>query len=239
MIDAVAKKAADDFIKHYLSIKTRTKNQEIVPAPPPFPLLDLFLQIGNSYKEEIQGFVFQDRAFESEEDKDIEKHLKSHVRIMERSYPSPKNWNKLSSQMFQKGMKALRVKMLDFYLNLAASDPLEFFAPEEMNTEGNIFHGPLPAAWIVATLCMGSIHLFYKIELQPNCLNVQTFADMQGNDDEFLVTTLGAPSPAWINMPATPSSSLTPSTFERMPKTDTSTTLCYLFRSNSRPRKRT
>ena len=61
--------------------------------------------------------------------------------------------------------------MRDFCFNLAVSYPFELFAPEEMDTEGNIFHVPLPAAWIAATLCMGSIHLFYNIELQANCLN--------------------------------------------------------------------
>ena len=86
--------------------------------------------------------------------------------------------------------------MRDFCLNHAASDPLELFAPEEMDTKGNTFHGPLFAAWLAATLCMGSIHLFYNSELQANRLNAQTFADMQDGDDEFLVPTLGTPSPA-------------------------------------------
>ena len=93
--------------------------------------------------------------------------------------------------------------MRDFCLNHAASDPLELFAPEEMDTEGNIFHGPLPAAWLAATLCVGSIHLFYDIALQANRLSAQTFADMQDDEDEFLVPTLGTPSPAWTNMPRT------------------------------------
>ena len=60
--------------------------------------------------------------------------------------------------------------MRDFCLNLAASDPLELFAPEEMDTEGNLFYGHLPAAWLAATLCMGSIYLFYEIQLQANRL---------------------------------------------------------------------
>ena len=35
---------------------------------------------------------------------------------------------------------------------------------------------------------MGSIHLFYDIQLQANRLSAQTFADMQ-DDDKFLVPT--------------------------------------------------
>ena len=78
--------------------------------------------------------------------------------------------------------------MRDFCLNLAASDPLELFAPEEMDTKGNLFYGHLPAAWLAATLCMSSIYLFYDIQLQANCLSAQTVADML-DDDEFLVPT--------------------------------------------------
>jgi hypothetical protein len=36
--------------------------------------------------------------------------------------------------------------MRDFGLNLAASDPLSLFAPEEMDPEGNLFHASLSAA---------------------------------------------------------------------------------------------
>jgi hypothetical protein len=49
--------------KFYLDILTNSKNQEIVPAPLAIPLSDIFLQTFDSYKEEIQGFSFQDRAF--------------------------------------------------------------------------------------------------------------------------------------------------------------------------------
>ena len=97
-------------------------------------------------------------------------------------------------------MDDIGVAMRDFCLNLAASNPLKLFAPEKMDTEGNIFHGHLPAAWLAATLCVGSIHLFYDI--QANCLSAQTFADsMQDNDSEFLAPTLGNPSPAWTHIP--------------------------------------
>ena len=60
-------------------------------------------------------------------------------------------------------MKPLGVEMRDFCLNLATSDPLELFVPEEMKIEGNIFHGPLPTAWLAATLCMGSVYLYYDM----------------------------------------------------------------------------
>ena len=99
-------------------------------------------------------------------------------------------------------MDDIGVTMCDFCLNLAASNPLELFAPEEMDTEGNIYYdGHLPAAWFAATLCRGSIHLFDDIQLQANCLSAQTCADMQDNNGEFLVPTLGNPSPAWTHMP--------------------------------------
>ena len=190
LIDAVAKKPVNDSIQHYLSINTDSKNQEVVPAPLPVPLSDLFLQAGNSYKEEIYGFIFQDGAFESEKDKDIEKHLKNGTHLMEVSYPlSNKDLHYLFSQVLEKGLSPIRVEMHDFCLNLAASDP------EEMDTEGNIFHGPFPAL-----LWMGSIHHSDETELEANRLNAQTFTDIQDDDNKFLVPTLGDPWPAWIDM---------------------------------------
>ena len=69
-IQVVAKQPVDGSVQHYLSINTNSKNQEIVLAPLSVPLSDKFLQTASSDKAEIQGFIFQDRAFESEDNKD-------------------------------------------------------------------------------------------------------------------------------------------------------------------------
>ena len=123
---------------------------------------------------------------------------------MEVSLPSAKDWHYLFSRLCEEGpdINDWGVEMRDFCLsNLAASDPLKNFAPAEMDTEGNLFNGYLPAAWLAATLCMGSIYLFYDIKLQTNRLNAQTFADMLDHDDEYLIPTLGDPTTAWTHMP--------------------------------------
>ena len=193
--------------KFYLDILTNSKNQEIVPAPLAIPLSEIFLQTPDSEKEEIQGFSFQDRAFESEDDKVVEKNLKLGIRLLETSFPTSKDWFNLFTHVYKESASldddSLGVEIRDFGLNLAASDPLELFAPEEMDTEGNIFLGPLPVAWLAATLCHGSIHLFFDIELQDNRLSAQTFADADNDHEDFLVPTLGDPSPAWLNLPST------------------------------------
>ena len=94
------------------------------------------------------------------------------------------------------------VEMRHFGLNLAASDPLALFEPEEMDAEGNLFHAALSAAWLAATLCIGSIHLFCNSETHVNRMNARAFEDMQHDNAKFLVPSSGAPSPTWANMTA-------------------------------------
>ena len=149
----------------------------------------MFLQTDDSTKADIQGYIFQHRAFELEDDKEPEKLLKAGAAFMEVSLPSSKDWHYLFSQVCKESadLNDLGVELRNFCLNLAASDPLELFAPEEMDTEGNLFCGHHPAAWLAATLCMGSIYLFYDIELQDDRLSAQTVADMLDDDDEYLV----------------------------------------------------
>ena len=95
LIEVVAKQPVDGSVQHYLSITTNSKNQEIVPAPLSVPLSDLFLQTDDSDKVDIQGYIFQHRAFESEDDKEPEKLLKAGAAFMECSMPSSKDWHYL------------------------------------------------------------------------------------------------------------------------------------------------
>ena len=118
------------------------------------PLSEVFLQTDDSDKRDIQGYIFQNRAFESEDNKEVEKLLKAGAAFMEISLPSAKDWHSLFIRVYEKGadIKDTGVELRDFCLNLAASDPLELFAPEEMDTEGNFF--------ISTLLLLGLVPLF-------------------------------------------------------------------------------
>jgi hypothetical protein len=72
--------------------------------------------------------------------------------------------------------------MRDFGLNLAASDLLALFNSEEFDREGNLYPICLAFAWLAATCCLGSIHLFFDIELMENIIAAQTEEAM--SDDE-------------------------------------------------------
>ena len=73
---------------------------------------------------------------------------------MEISLPLAKDWHYLIIRVCEEGadINATGVELRDFCLNLTASDPLELFAPEEMDTEGNLFFNTL--------LLLGSLQLF-------------------------------------------------------------------------------
>ena len=60
-----------------LSVNTNSTNQAIVLCPASVRLADLFLQINDTSKSEIRGCEFKDRAFESEDDKEVEKLVKT------------------------------------------------------------------------------------------------------------------------------------------------------------------
>jgi hypothetical protein len=90
-------------------------------------------------------------------------------------------------------------------LNLAASNPLALFAPIEFDHEGNLNSTVLAHAWAGATALMGSVHLFYDLELQKNRMEAQTFADMNEDTEEPFEIPIegGEPLPPWTNLLAT------------------------------------
>jgi hypothetical protein len=90
--------------------------------------------------------------------------------------------------------------MRDFGLNLAASEPMELFAPEEFDGKGDLHHSPLAQAWIAATICHGSIYLCYDVELQKNRVSAQTFDDMLEDDGACRVTTEGRIQAGWKHL---------------------------------------
>jgi hypothetical protein len=89
-----------------------------------------------------------------------------------------------------------------FGLNLVASNPLSLFDPSEFDDEGNLFPSKLSVAWLGASALLGSIHLFYNLELQNNRITAQTFEDMHEDNDEYVVTTHGSPKQPWIDLAA-------------------------------------
>ena len=100
----------------------RRKSQDFIPAPFSDPLSDLFLQTNYSDKADIQGYIFQHRAFELEDDKEPEKLLKAGATFIEISLPLSKDWHYLFSQVCEESaeLNDLGVDMRDFCLNLAA-----------------------------------------------------------------------------------------------------------------------
>ena len=209
--DVVDKDADETMVQapsdeYRLSVNTNSINEAIVLCPISIRLTDLFLQIDDTSKSEIRGYEFKDRAFESEDDKEVETLLKTGAMLLDKSNPGPKVWYDLFSQVFgedQKGFKHTPdgAKMRDFCFNLAASDPLSLFEPEEIDKEGNLYECALASAWLASTLIHGSLHLFYDFELLQNRMNAQVEADNEEEEhSEFLVVTVGDPSPAWNNM---------------------------------------
>ena len=129
LIEAFAKQPVKGSVQHSLSSTTNSKNQEIVLAPLSVPLSEVFfLQTDDSDKRDIQGYIFQHRAFESEDDKEPEKVLKAGAAFMDISCPSAEDWHYLFSRVCEEGayINDTEVELRDFCLNLAASDPLEF-----------------------------------------------------------------------------------------------------------------
>jgi hypothetical protein len=88
----------------------------------------------------------------------------------------------------------------EFGLNLAASDPLNLFDPSEFDGEGNLFPSTLAVAWLGATALLGSVHLFYDLQLQKNRIAAQTFDDMHEDNEDYAVPTEGEPKDTWTDM---------------------------------------
>jgi hypothetical protein len=92
--------------------------------------------------------------------------------------------------------------MREFGLNLAASNPLTLFDYKEFDGDGNLFPCRLAFAWIGATALLGSIHLFYDIQLQKNRMNALTYKDMHEDQDDYEVPSEGLlPHSTWNNLP--------------------------------------
>jgi hypothetical protein len=84
----------------------------------------------------------------------------------------------------------------DLGLNLAASDPLTMFDHTEFDGEGNLYPSRLSFVCL-----LGSLHLFFDVQLQRNRLAAQTFDDMHEDHDEYAVPVEGAPQQPWIDLP--------------------------------------
>jgi hypothetical protein len=90
--------------------------------------------------------------------------------------------------------------MRDFGLNLAASDPLTLFYHSEFDGEGNLFPSYLSVAWLGATALLGSIHLFYDVELQTQRLAAQMFDNIHEENDDYAFPTEGIPLNPWNDL---------------------------------------
>ena len=73
--------------EHRLSVNTNSTNQAIILCPVSVRLADLFLKIDDTSKSDIQGHEFKDRAFESKDDKEVEKLLKTGAMLLDNSNP--------------------------------------------------------------------------------------------------------------------------------------------------------
>jgi hypothetical protein len=116
-------------------------------APLSVPLTKLFCQFPKSEKADIQGCTSKDRSFGNEDDQIIEQLLKRGNKLLDIRDPTPLDWHALFKQSFDPKFEVdAGSDMRDFSLNLAASDPLEIFPPEEIDRLGNLYEGRLSAA---------------------------------------------------------------------------------------------
>jgi hypothetical protein len=91
--------------------------------------------------------------------------------MLKLNYPTTEDWYKLFASSYTSlepefNKTEEEAKMRELGLTLAASDPLTLFDYKEFDGEGNLFPSRLAFAWIGATALLGSIHLFYDIQLQ-------------------------------------------------------------------------
>jgi hypothetical protein len=170
-------------------------------APLSVPLTKLFCQFPKSEKANIQGCTSKDRSFGNEDDQIIEQLLKRGTKLLDIRDPTPLDWHALFEQSFDPKFEVdAGSDMRDFSLNLAASDPLEIFPPEEIDRLGNLYEGRLSAAWIAATACHGSVHLFFDTELLSNKIKVDTYDSVIEDDDQYCVPTSGEPTSAYVHL---------------------------------------
>jgi hypothetical protein len=103
-------------------------------APLSVPLTKLFCQFPKSEKAAIQGYTSKDRSFGNEDDQIIDQLLKRGTKLLDNWDPKPLDWHNLFEQSFDPKFEVdAGSDMRDFSLNLAASDPLEIFPPEEID----------------------------------------------------------------------------------------------------------
>jgi hypothetical protein len=109
-------------------------------APLSVPLTKRFCLFPKSEKADIQGYGMKDRAFENEDYKAIDQHLKRGTKLLDIASPTPLDWHTLFLRSFDpKFEQDAGADMRDFSLDLAASNPLELFPPEEIDRLGNIY----------------------------------------------------------------------------------------------------
>jgi hypothetical protein len=117
--------------------------------------------------------------------------------------PTFEDWHNLFVNVFADGAASFEdgedaIQMRDFSLNLAASDPLVLFAPEEWDQHGNLQKSRLAFAWLGATAAHGSVHFYFASDLQKNRLRLNK--DMDIDEDDFEVPSSGAISDYWTNV---------------------------------------
>jgi hypothetical protein len=180
-------------------------NEEVLLAPLTVDLTRLFLNIDHSYKQDVLGYEFQDRTLNAtDDDKELDIALKRGTKmIYADDDPTFEDWHNLFVNVFADGVAALAdgedaIQMRDFSLNLAASDPLVLFAPEEWDQHGNLQKSRLAFAWLGATAAHGSVHFYFESDLQKNRLRLNK--DMDIDEDDFEVPSSGAISEYWINV---------------------------------------
>jgi hypothetical protein len=156
-----------------------------------------------SEKADIQGHGMKDLAFENEDDKAIDQHLKRGTKLINVTAPTPLDWYELFSQAFDPRFDyEAGADMRDLSLNLAASDPLDIFPPEAIDRLGNLYEGHLSSAWTAATACLGSVHLFFDKELLSNKIAAAAYDSGIEDDAQHFVPISGQPSHAYLNLAA-------------------------------------
>jgi hypothetical protein len=156
-----------------------------------------------SEKADIQGHGMKDLAFENEDDKAVDQHLKRGTKLINVTAPTPLDWYELFSQAFDPRFDyEAGADMRDLSLNLAASDPLDIFPPEAIDRLGNLYEGHLSSAWTAATACLGSVHLFFDKELLSNKIAAAAYDSGIEDDAQCCVPISGQPSPAHLNLAA-------------------------------------
>jgi hypothetical protein len=159
------------------------------------------------YKDAIKPYEFIDRALETEDDKEIDRFLSQGRAMMNLvNDPETQDWY----IFFDQAYTSLEPEFTDtepgddirdLGLNLAASDPLTMFDHTKFDGKGNLYPSRLSYAWIGATALLGSLHLFFDVQLQRNRLAAQTFEDMNEDDEDYVVPADGAPKQPWIELP--------------------------------------